>query len=101
MTVDQKTFKDEVSACLRKDVGVVALVDCIAGHFPDLDVYRQNDDLVIKSGARFLIVRRVDADQFLTSQHIAVPSTNEVDFGGGVKRNVDDLFNEIAALAEG
>lgn len=101
MSVDKQAFKNEVSACLRKEAGVAALEDCVARHFPDLEVYRENDDLVVKRGSQFLIVRRIDADRFLTSRHVAVPSTNEVDFGGGVKRDADDLFSEITALSEG
>jgi hypothetical protein len=101
MSPDRNAFKDEVTACLRKDADIVALVDCVARHFPDLEVYRENDDLIAKRARRFLIVRRAGPDQFLISQHVAVPSTNEVDFGGGMKRNVDDLFNEISALSQG
>jgi hypothetical protein len=100
MSSDRDAFKDEVSACLRKDKGVVALLDCIAGHFPDLEVFRENEDLVIKHGGRFLIVRRVGADRFRTSEYVEAPSTNEVDMGGGVERDVEGLFNEITALDE-
>lgn len=100
MSADQQAFKNEVSACLR-EAGIGALVDCVAKHFPDLEVYRQNDDLIVKRAQRFLIVRRTGAEQFLTSQHTSAPSTNTVDFGGGTKRSVDDLFNEISALSEG
>jgi hypothetical protein len=38
MSADGKAFKAEASACLRKDAGVAALLDCIAGHFADLEV---------------------------------------------------------------
>lgn len=100
MSVDRTAFKDEVSACLRQQ-GVDALMRCISQHFPDLEVYRENNDLVIRNARRFLIIRRVDADRFYTAQYVATPSTNEVDFGGGTKRNADDLFNEISAFSEG
>jgi hypothetical protein len=101
MSTDRQAFKNEVTSCLRTEQGVNALVDCIARHFPDLEVYRQNDDLIIKHARQFLIVRRVGVDQFLIAQHIAVPTTNEVDFGGGMKRDVDHLFDEIDALSKG
>jgi hypothetical protein len=41
---------------------VVALQTCFANHFPDLEVYRESEDLVIKHGGRFLIVRRVGVE---------------------------------------
>ena len=100
MSTDRKIFKDEVSACLRKNEDVVALMNCVAGHFPDLEVFRENDDLIIKHGGRFLIVRRVGVDRFRTSEYVEAPSTNEVDMGGGVEHDVDGLFDEITALVE-
>jgi hypothetical protein len=100
MSLDRDAFKGEVSACLRKDKGVVALLDCIAGHFPDLEVFRENDDLVIKHGGRFLIVRRTGVEKFRTSEYVEAPSTNVVDMGGGVERDADGLFDEISALVE-
>jgi hypothetical protein len=101
MNVDRAAaFKDEVSACLREQ-GVDALMRCISRHFPDLEVYRENNDLIIRNARRFLVVRRVDADRFYTAQYTAAPSTNEVDSGGGTKRNADDLFNEISTFSEG
>jgi hypothetical protein len=99
MSADGKTFKAEVSACLRKDAGVVALLDCIAGHFSDLEVFRENDDLVVKHGGRFLVVRRDGPDSFRTADYVEAPTTNKIDAGGGVARDVDGLFDEITALA--
>ena len=101
MSADRQAFKSEVTSCLRAGQGVNALADCVSRHFPDLEVYRENDDLIIKNARQFLIVRRVGADQFLMTQHIAVPTTNEVDFGGGMKRDVDHLFDEINAFSKG
>jgi len=100
MSSDRKTFKDEVLTCLSKDKGVIALLDCVAGHFPDLEVFRESDDLVVKHGGRFLIVRRAGKDRFRTSVYIEAPSTNKVDMGGGVERDVDGLFDEITAMTE-
>ena len=100
MSADRNAFKDEVTACLRKDKGVVALQECVAGHFPDLDVYRENNDLVIKHGGRFLVVRRAGADRFRTETYVDAPSTNDVDFGGGIERDVDGMFDEIIAFTE-
>ena len=50
MSADRTAFNAEVMACLNKDVGVAALLDCIASHFPNLEVFRENDDLIIKHG---------------------------------------------------
>ncbi|HZL30180.1 MAG TPA: hypothetical protein VFC54_03850 [Pseudolabrys sp.] len=71
----------------------------MSAHFPDVEVFREGDDLVIKGGQRFLIVRRAGPDIFRVSQNVAVPSTNLVDFGGGAERSLDQLIDEIAALA--
>ena len=100
MSADLNGFKQEVLACLGKDEGVVALETCVANHFPDLRVYRENDDLVIKHGGRFLIVRRTGADQFRTEIFVEAPSTNDVDAGGGTERDVDGMFDEIVAFGE-
>jgi len=100
MNADRHRFKQDVLACLQKDQGVAALQDCIAGHFPGLEVYREESDLVIKHGGRFLIVRRVGADRFRTEVMVEAPSTNEVDSGGGTGRDVDGMFDEIVAFAE-
>ncbi|MGA7974288.1 MAG: hypothetical protein WCA36_15925 [Pseudolabrys sp.] len=100
MSADRNGFRQEVLACLGKDKGVVALQQCIASHFSDLEVYRENDDLVIRHGGRFLIVRRAGADKFRTEIMVGAPSTNDVDSGGGIERDVDGMFDEIAAFGE-
>jgi hypothetical protein len=100
MSMDRETFRDSVTACLRQDEGVTALQTCIAENFPDFEVFRENDDLVIKDANRFLIVRRTGADRFRTLTYVSVPSTNEVDSGGGIERDVDALFNELVAFSE-
>jgi hypothetical protein len=98
--VDRDKFRQEVTACLTKDAGVTALLNCIAAHFPSFEVFRENDDLVIKEGRRFLIVRRTGADQFRTQISVQQPSTNEIDAGGGRPRDVDSLLNELVAFSE-
>jgi hypothetical protein len=100
MSLDRKKFRTEAGACLGQDQPVGALVDCVAAHFPDVEVYREQDDLVIHGGTRFLIVRRDGPDAFKVSENVAVPSTNLVDFGGGATRTLDQLVDEIANLAK-
>jgi hypothetical protein len=100
MSADRDRFREELTACLAKDAGVVALMTCIASHFPDFEVYREDADLVIKDGRRFLMVRRTGADSFLTETYVDAPSTNEIDEGGGHPRDVDDLFDELVDFSE-
>ena len=97
MTAD--AFRAEARACLEKDRSAGALVDCVAKNFPDVEVYRQMDDLVIKGGGRFLIVRRSGEDRFRISENASAPSTNLVDFGGGAERSLEELIDEISVLA--
>ena len=97
---DRDKFRQEVTACLAKDTGVVALMTCIESHFPSFEVFRENDDLLVKEARRFLIVRRTGADQFRTQVSVQQPSTNDIDAGGGNARNVDSLFDELAGFSE-
>ena len=99
MSADQKTLKSEASSCLGTDKAAGELVKCVSKHFPDVEVYRENDDLILKGGSRFLIVRRTGPDRFRVSENIAVPSTNLVDSGGGAERTLDQLIDEISTLA--
>ena len=100
MSFDGKKLRDEARACLGKDSPAGELVDCVAEHFPDVDVYRENDDLIIKGGGRFLVVRRNGANRFRVSENVAAPSTNLVDYGGGADRTLDQLIDEIHALSQ-
>jgi hypothetical protein len=98
MSADRRKLKTEVSACLGKEKPAGELVECVSGHFPDVDVYRENDDLVVKGGSRFRIVRRVGPDRFRVSENAWAPSTSLVDFGGGAERTLDELIDEISTL---
>jgi hypothetical protein len=92
------SFRAAATACLASNKPAGELVDCIAEHFPDVEVYRENDDLIIKGGGRFLVVRRDGPDSFRVSENVAVPSTNLVDYGGGAKRTLNELIDEIVTL---
>lgn len=96
MNTDQ--FRTEAANCLGENTPAGDLVDCVSKHFPDVDVFRQNDDLVIKGGGRFLVVRRACPDLFRVSENVAVPSTNLVDLGGGAERTLNELIDEILTL---
>ena len=97
MSVDRAKFKAEAQACLGQSKPAGELVDCVQRHFPDVQVNRESDDLIIKGGTRFLVVRR-DGDRFRVTDNVAVPSTNTVDAGGGREVTLDQLIDEIAAL---
>jgi hypothetical protein len=99
MSIDGKKLREEARACLGENRPAGELVDCVAMSFPDVEVYREMDDLVIKGGTRFLIVRRIGADRFHVAENVTVPSTNLVDFGGGAERTLDQLIDEISVFA--
>ena len=100
MSFDCGELKQEATACLGQNKPAGELVDCVARHFPDIDANRENDDPIIKGAQRFLTVRRSGPNTFKVSENIAAPSTNSVDFGGGVDRTLDQLIDEIASLAK-
>ncbi|MGE0750160.1 MAG: hypothetical protein AB7K64_06175 [Variibacter sp.] len=92
-------LKADALACLGEAKPAADLVECVAAHFPAVEVYRENDDLVIKGGGRFLIVRRLGPDRFRVSENIAVPSTSLLDYGGGTDRSLEEMIADIAGLA--
>ena len=91
-------FRTAATACLAQNKPAGDLVDCITEHFPDGDAYRENDDLIIKGGSRFLVVRRDGPDAFRITENVAVPSTNAVDAGGGRHITLNELIDEIVTL---
>ena len=91
-------FRNAAVACLAQNKPAGDLVDCVTEHFPDVDAYRENDDLIIKGGSRFLVVRRDGPDAFRVTDNVAVPSTNTVDQGGGTKRTLNELIDDIVTL---
>jgi hypothetical protein len=98
VSVDRAKFKADAQACLGQNEPAGALVDCVSRHFDDVEVNRENDDLVIRGGTRFLVVKRDGGDRFRVTGNVAVPSTNTVDAGGGRVVMLDQLIDEISAL---
>jgi hypothetical protein len=98
---DRQTFKGDLVTALRQDVPAAELDTIVSRHFPDLNVFRENEDLVIVDGeTRRLLIRRVGPDRFVTSDHAAASgSTNLLDLGGEAERDLDALVGEIAAFA--
>jgi hypothetical protein len=99
MSLDRQKFLTEAGSCLGQNRPAGELADCVAAHFPEMEVYRQQDDLIIRGGTRFLIVRRAGQDSFHVAENVTVPTTNLVDFGGGATRTLDQVVDEIANVA--
>jgi hypothetical protein len=100
MSVDRAKFHADAGSCLGQNRPAGELVDCVGAHFPDVEVFREQDDLVIRGGARFLIVRRAGPNSFHVAENVTVPTTNLVDFGGGATRSLAQLLDEIANFAK-
>jgi hypothetical protein len=98
MSVDRKKLRADAASCLGEAHPAGELVDCVQTHFPGVEVYRENQDLVIKGGTRFLVVRRDGPDSFRVAENVTVPSTSLVDFGAGTVRTLDELIDDISAL---
>jgi len=98
---ERQAFKNDLAAALQRNVAAAELGTVVSKHFPDLNVFRENDDLIIIDGeTRRLLIRRVGPDRFVTSDHAAASgSTNLLDAGGEAERDVDALIDEIAAFA--
>lgn len=99
MSFDRAKLRAEAAECLGQDKSAGELVDCVTAHFPDVEVYRENEDLVIRGAGRFLVVRRAGPDRFRISENVAVPSTNLVEVDGA-EVSLDALINEIDALVK-
>lgn len=100
MSLNRDQLLKEAQTCLGREAPAGDLVECLARRFPDIEVNRQNDDLILKGGQRFLIVRRVAANKFKVSENAAAPTVNLIDFGGGADRDLDQLIDEISTLAD-
>ncbi|MGH6982148.1 MAG: hypothetical protein ACREFC_13160 [Stellaceae bacterium] len=98
MSNDTKKLKEAAMACLGADKPASKLADWINSAFEDVRAYAEEDDLVIRGGDRYLVVKRIGPDRFHVAENVAIPSTNLVDFGDGIERDLDHLLNEIVEL---
>jgi hypothetical protein len=98
---NRQAFKSDLAAALRRDVPAAELEAVVSKHVPRLNVFRENDDLILVGlETRRLLIRRVGPDRFVTSDHAAASgSTNVLDAGGEGERDLDALVDEIAAFA--
>jgi hypothetical protein len=98
---DRQAFKSDLAAALRRDVPAAELESVVSKHVPTLNVFRENDDLILVGlETRRLLIRRVGPERFVTSDHAAASgSTNVLDAGGEAERDLDALVDEIMAFA--
>jgi hypothetical protein len=56
--VDNRQFKSDLAAALKRDITAGDLDAMVSKHFPDLNVFRENQDLIIVgAGTRRLLIR--------------------------------------------
>ena len=89
-------------AALPQEAPAAALEGALARRFLDLRAFRENDDLVVLAGeTRRLLIRRTGPDRFLLAESAAASgSTNLLDEGAGLERDLDGLVDEVAGLAD-
>jgi hypothetical protein len=99
MSGGNSKFKAEALACLGPDKPASVLAECINKNFEDVRAYAEEDDLVVRGGERYIVVKRVGPDKFHVAENVQIPSTELVDHGGGATRDLDHLLHEISVLA--
>ena len=97
----RQALRAELSTLLSGPATAAELGDAISRHLPELNAYRENDDLILmEEGTRRLFVRRISDNTFRFSESAAASgSTNLLDSGGGGERDLDGLIDEIMAFA--
>ena len=79
MGVSRSQVVKEAQACLGRDAPAGELVDCVSRNFPDVQANREGDDLVIKGGQKFLVVKRTGPDRFMATKNVAaLPRTRSM-----------------------
>jgi hypothetical protein len=100
MGVNRTQVVKEAQGCLGRDAPAGELAECVARNFPDVEANREGDDLIIKGGQKFLVVKRTGPDRFIATKNVSVPSTNKVDAGHGTEYTLDQLISELSTLAD-
>ncbi len=98
---DRQAFKRDLESVLQRKSSAAELDEVVSKHFPELNAFRENDDLILIHGElRRLLVRRTGPDRFVTSDSAAASgSTNLLDAGGEAECDLDGLTDRIAAFA--
>src|ERR1041385_9353098 len=99
MSDDIKKLKVGALAAIGQDKPASELADYINNSFEDIRAYAEEDDLVVRGGERYIVIKRIGPDRFHVAENVTIPSTNLVDHGGGADRHPDPLRPEISALA--
>ena len=99
MSLDIKKLKAGALACIGQDKPASELAEYINNSFEDIRAYAEEDDLVVRGGERYIVVKRIGPDKFHVAENVTIPSTNLVDFGGGAERTLDQLIEEISVFA--
>jgi hypothetical protein len=99
MSEDIKKLKAGALACIGQDKPASELAEYINNSFEDIRAYAEEDDLVVRGGERYIVVKRIGPDRFHVAENVAIPSTSLVDHGGGIERNLEHLLHEISVLA--
>jgi hypothetical protein len=99
MSDDIKKLMVGAKACIGEDKPASELAGFINSSFDDIRAYAEADDLVVRGGERYIVVKRIGPDKFHVAENVTIPSTNLVDHGGGAERNLEHLLHEISVLA--
>jgi len=99
MSDDIKKLVAGAKACIGENKPVSELAEFINNSFEDIRAYAEEDDLVVRGGDRYIVIKRVGPDRFHVAENVQIPSTSLVDRGGGAERNLEHLLHEISVLA--
>jgi hypothetical protein len=97
----EQALKQTFAAALTDGAPAASLDAAMADAFPNLNAFREGDDLVLVAGeTRRLLIRRVGSDRFRISENAAASgSTNLLDADEGNDRDLAGLIDEISAFA--
>ncbi len=98
---DRQAFKRDLETVLQRNAPAAELDEVVSKHFPELNAFRENEDLILVHGeVHRLLVRRIGPNRFIMLDSAAASgSTNLLDIGGEAERDLDGLIDEIAAFA--
>ena len=99
--MSEHALRAAFEAALKDGRSAAELDQFISDHFPDVQAFRENEDLILVGGeTRRLLIRRVGPDRFRISENAAASgSTNLLDVDEGADLDLDGLIEEIMAFA--
>ena len=75
MSLDIKKLKAGALACIGQDKPASELAEYINNSFEDIRAYAEEDDLVVRGGERYIVVKRIGPDRFHVAENVTIPST--------------------------